>query len=169
MALGMVMAMHTAHAADETYIGVQVSGLELEDDQTDNTLEPSAFVGRIGGSMNGLLTFEGRIGTGLSDDSRRSGGGTITADLNYLVGGYGLLRGNVSGTLFPYAIAGGSLLDFNATGDEDIDGTETSLSYGAGFDARVTPGFKVGIEYIRYVDGQDYDLDALSVSIVSRF
>ena len=165
----MLTTTHAAQAADESYVGVQASGLELEHDQGFNSLEPSALVGRVGGSVSDFLVFEGRIGTGLSDDSLRSGGRTITADLNYLVGGYGLFRGNVSGTLFPYAIAGGSLLDFDSTGNNDSDGTETSLSYGAGFDVRVTPAFKVGIEYIRYVDTADYDLDALSVGITSRF
>lgn len=169
VSLGLLMSAAGAQAVDETYMGFQVAGFELDRQEIAQTLEPSAGIGRLGGSMGDMLLFEGRVGTGLSDDSQSSGADAVTVDVGYLVGGYGLLRANVSETLFPYLIAGATLVDLDATGAPGIAGSETSFSYGVGFDARVSQGLGFGIEYMRYVDGGDYNLDALSFGVTARF
>jgi len=167
--LGFLTVVNAAHAVDETYMGFQVAGLEVEPDSTNESVDPSMLIGRLGGTTGNGLLFEGRVGTGLSDDTSGTGGNQLTVDVRYLVGGYGILRGNVSETLFPYLIAGGTLLDLDAPGDAKVDGTETSLSYGVGFDARVSQSLSFGIEYMRYVDSGAFDLDALSIGITGRF
>ncbi len=169
VSLGLLLTVGAAKAVDETYMGFQVGGLELDQQGQEETIEPAMVVGRLGGSTGDWLMFEGRVGTGLSDDTQGAGGDRVTVDVGYLVGGYGILRANVSEMLFPYAIAGGTLIDLDVTGDAGIDGSETSFSYGVGFDARVSQSLGFGIEYMRYVDGGDYDLDALSVGITARF
>lgn len=169
LAVLLFVAAASAQAVDETYIGVQAASFDLDIEDIEPTVEPSGIIGRFGGSMGDVLIFEGRVGAGLSDDTKGAGVDAVTVDLNYLVGGYGLLRANVSETLFPYLIGGATLVDVGATDTPAIDGTETSFSYGLGFDVRVSEGLGFGIEYMRYVDSDDYDLDALSIGVNARF
>ncbi|AUB78255.1 hypothetical protein BBH56_03490 [Spiribacter roseus] len=150
-------------------MGVQFAQAQLNKDQLDETFEPSAIVGRIGASATEGFVFEGRIGTGVSNDSRKSGGQDVTVDVNYLVGGYGLLRGNFSETLYPYAIAGATIVDLEVPNNRGLNGEKTSLSYGVGFDARVSQALGLGVEYIRYISHNDFDLDGLSIGFTVRY
>lgn len=167
-ALGL-LNIGSAAAVDQRYIGLQVSGLEFDDPSNTETLEPAGVIGRMGGSLNDLVIFEGRVGAGISDDSSGPESNPTTLDMKYMVGGYALLRGNVSGTLFPYVIAGGTLVDLDASNNPAVQGTETSLSYGLGFDAAVTTKMRVGVEYMRYIDGSDFNLDAIAIGLAARF
>lgn len=169
LVLGLSVTAAIAHAVDETYVGFQFAGTELDRGERVQNAEPSAIVGRLGGAMGDVLMFEGRLGTGLSGDTQGSGGEAVTVDVGHLVGAFALARANVSETLFPYLVAGATLVDLDASDAPDIDGTETSFSYGVGFDARVSQAVGFGIEYIRYVDGGNFDLDALSLGGVVRF
>ena len=169
--LGCLLALSStvAVAVDETYMGLQFAGLQLDRDEVDKTFEPSGLIGRLGASVNDVLFFEGRVGTGLSNDGQETQEGSVTVDINYLAGGYGLLRANVSQTVSPYLIAGATVIELDSPKEASLDGTETSFSYGVGFDARVSPALSFGIEYIRYVGGGGYDLDALAVGVTGRF
>lgn len=151
----------------DPYFGGQVSSFNLDANGVGDSINPSAGIARIGIRSGEWVLFEGRIGTGIADDSEGLRPNEVTADIGYLLGGYLIAKKELANTFSPYAALGATVVDID-TSPVNI-GTENSLSYGVGVDARVSEKISVNTEYMRYIDADKYDLDAISVGVKSRF
>lgn len=157
------------------YIGLNYSQYELDVDATNNTLKPTGATLRVGADFNDMFGLEARIGTGIEDDNRSSGLGSVEFELDHIYGGYLKLSVPVFEMLRPYAIggysevrgrtsvrSGGTLI---ARDTDSVDGG----SYGIGVDASLAGALGLNVEYMRYLDKDDYELNAISVGIRSGF
>lgn len=157
------------------YIGLNYSQYELDFDATSNTLKPTGVTLRAGVELNDMFGLEARVGTGIEDDTRSSGLGSVEFELDRIYGGYAKLSVPVLEMLRPYAIggysnvrgrtsvrSGGVLL---ARDTDTVDGG----SYGVGVDASLAGALGLNVEYMRYLDKDNYELNAISVGIRSAF
>ena len=169
IALPALFLAMPAFAVEESYAGVQFA--QFEYDQSGlGSADPTMVVGRFGGSVDRHFGFEARLGLGLSGDSLTIDDESADVDIDYLVGGYGIARLPIAGTITPYGIAGVTLADLSADADAiAASGTETSLSWGIGVEASVTPVASVSLEYMQYFDDSAYDITALSLGFRVRF
>ena len=157
------------------FVGLNYSQYELDIDAADNNLTPTGATVRAGIELNDIFALEARAGTGIDADTRSAGLGTAQFELDRIYGGYIKLSVPVFGLFRPYAIAGYS----EARGSTSLRSggvmlsrsTDTSgdQSYGLGVDASLAGVIGFNVEYMRYLDKADYELNAISVGIRTGF
>jgi len=116
-----------------------------------------------------------RAGTGIESDQRSGGLGSAEFDIDRLYGGYFRLSVPVADLFRPYAIVGYSesrgTTSIRSGGALVSRSTDTvgDQSYGVGVDASLAGAIGFNVEYMRYLDKDDYQLNAISVGIRSGF
>ena len=157
------------------YIGLNYSQYELDFNATSNTIKPTGVTLRAGAELNDMFGLEARIGTGIEDDTRSSGLGSVEFELDRIYGGYAKLSVPVFEMLRPYAIGGYSNVrsrtSVRAGGvlvSRDTDSVDGG-SYGIGVVVSLAAAIGLNVEYMRYLDKDDYELSAISVGIRSPF
>ncbi len=164
----------SAHAAG-AFVGLNYSQYELDADAASESLTPTGATVRAGAEFNDLFALEVRAGTGIEADTRNGGLGTAEFELDRLYGGYFRLSVPVADLFRPYAIVGYSesrgTTSIRSGGVLVSRSTDTvgDQSYGVGVDASLAGAIGVNVEYMRYLDKDDYDLNAISVGIRSGF
>ena len=154
------------HAAQEgsKYAGLQYALVTYEEDGFDD-VEPTALVGRIGQFTSDNFAIEGRLGFGLQDDTIDVGPFDLDLEVNSLFGVYGVLQSSPSNGISVYGILGFSRVELEATAlGVSVSDDDTGLSYGFGLNLK---GFNV--EYMSYLDEDDYQISALSLGFVAEF
>lgn len=158
--LSASLGVHAESIHGKRYAGVAVGFLELDDDVAGG-LDFAHFEGRLGGYANENLSFEGRLGTGVTGDEI----GDTDIDMRYMLGLYTRLGMPAGEVAYPYLFAGFTRADF----DFDVDTeAETDLSYGLGVDLGLQ-GFTVFVEYAQLVEFDDADLSGFSIGLKSSF
>ncbi|MCK0538522.1 outer membrane beta-barrel protein [Alcanivorax quisquiliarum] len=157
------------------YVGLNYTRFEFESEETEREVEPDGVTLRLGMEFNQFLGLEVRGATGVSADKRRTSLGTAEFDLDRLYGGYLKVSVPVGEMVRPYVIAGyteakGEVRFTNSLGtiERETD-TVNDESYGAGIDFNLTDTFGMNLEYMRYLDKDDYELNAISVGFRSAF
>lgn len=158
--LSASLGVHAESIHGKRYAGVAVGFLELEDDDAGG-LDFTHFEGRIGGYANENLSFEGRLGTGVTGDEIDD----TDIDMRYMLGLYARLGMPAGDVAYPYLFAGFTRADFDFEVDTDA---ETDLSYGLGVDLGLQ-GFTVFIEYAQLVEFDAADLSGFSIGLKSSF
>lgn len=155
----------TAFAAGP-YVGLNYSQYELTNNATTSTLNPTGATVRAGIDFTSFLAVEARAGVGVNSDQR----GPAEFDLDRLYGGYLKLSVPIAGMLKPYAIAGYSEMRGKASvlGVSTTD-TYSDESYGVGADASIAGVIGLNVEYMRYLDENNTELNAVSVGVRSSF
>lgn len=157
------------------YVGLNYTRFEFEDENTEREVNPDGVTLRLGMEFNQFLGLEVRGATGVSSDKRRTSLGTAEFDLDRLYGGYLKLSVPVGDMVRPYIIGGyteakGEVKFSTALGSiERETDTVSDESYGAGVDFNLTDTFGMNLEYMRYLDKDDYELNAISVGFRSAF
>lgn len=144
----------------QRYVGASVGFMELDFGNTDASL--NHFEGRLGGYVNDYLAAEGRVGLGVVGDEI----GPVDIDLRYLVGGY--LRAGAplaDNKLFPYVLLGFTRADVEVGNVSDAE-TDASLGFGADVELE---GLSLSIEYVEYVDKNEYDLSGFNIGLKTNF
>jgi hypothetical protein len=119
-----------------------------------------------GYQINEWAAVEGRLGTGIRDDGYLG----VDVELDNFYGGY-FLAGLPNDTMFyPYLIAGYTKMDVKLSGygmSEDVD--DSDFSFGAG--ARIGLGEVVSgnLEFMRYLDTDGEEIDAISLGLMFKF
>lgn len=160
-ASGLLFAGQQA-LAEGNYIGAQYNMYTFSTSDMQD-LEPDGLVLKLGGDLNENFQLEGRFGRSLSDDNNN-----VTAlKIDEYIGFY--VKGGMefADMVFPYVTLGYTKVDFEFYGD-DLDQTESDLSYGLGADVRFGD-VQVGIEWIMLQDKSDYELENLNLSCAWRF
>jgi len=162
----VLFSLGTTAFAAGPYIGLNYSQYELTNSSTTSTLKPTGATVRAGIDFTSFLALEGRAGVGVNSDER----GPAEFDLDRLYGGYLKLSVPIAGVLSPYAIAGYSEVRGKAS-VLGVSATETysDESYGVGVDASVAGVIGLNVEYMRYLDENNSELNAVSVGVRSSF
>lgn len=188
-------AAQTAQSAGTGYVGIQAAQVDIDIDapggpiyvdsftsvniDSVSSLKPSAAIAKLGYNVVDYIAIEGRVGTGLTNDSGSISGSishsgdSLTGDLEvdaeldtlaglYAVGRVPLGESNISlyGVLgYTYIEATVETLGYSAS-DQD-----SGASYGAGIQAQFTPTVSANLEYMSYLDKSDYDITAVGLGI----
>lgn len=156
--------------ADDYYAG----GTFLVLDYSESGFEDAslnALGGRIGRQFNENFSGEIRAGFGVGDDSVNVFGTDVDVELNHFFGGY--LRGGipVGPSLYPYAIAGYTRGEAEASvsGVGSVTESESDVSYGIGIDIQLSENLDLNIEHMNYLDKDDTEIDGFSAGFAWRF
>ena len=143
-----------AQAQDNLYLGIDLHAWSVSPQRGDNWRDLGVR-GRVGGRLNEHIAVEAHLASGGSDRSN-----SVTLELDYLAALF--LRGDLPLTRYTslYGLVGLSQVKLTAGGSSD---TDSSISFGAGADYRVTDNTYVNLDLIRYVDETDFNYSALSL------
>lgn len=131
----------------------------------DDDLDLGAIVGRFGTQLNEIVALEARLGTGVSDDSLYG----ISLDLNYMYGIYAKAGFEANG-FYPYAVLGYTKGELEASySGYHYNESDNDLSYGVGVDYALTDRVSGNIEYMSYMDKDDYELNGFSAGFTYKF
>lgn len=160
----LFLALNVNAADDGLYFGVNLAQINYKEDGF-STASPKALVLRLGKELNPNVAIEGRIATGISDDT--TSGVKIELD-----GAYGVyFKGIIPGaTVSPYGLVGYTNGEITASVPGfSISDDEGDFSYGIGLDFAVSKTFGVNVEFAKLFTGDGYKVDGLSVGATFRF
>ena len=154
-----------AHAGDN-YFGVSLNAIEYTEDGTDGTLDFLSVNGTLGQRFNDNIKGEMRFGVGIDGDEIEE----IDIDLNNYFGVYIKAGPALGEQFFPYVILGytQAKLEASAFGTE-ISETESGGSFGFGVDFSINAYTAINLEYLNYLDGDDWALDGFSFGVSQSF
>lgn len=170
---GLFSAQAIADPTGSTYIGFQFAQVTYDESGFDS-FDPTALVGRFGHYYNKNFSLEGRVGFGLSEDSRTYPGGTLEVEVDSLFGVYGVGHLPLNDVASVYALAGFSRgeLTFRAitpTDSASASGDDSGFSYGVGAEFNIAPTASVTVEYASFLDETDYQATGISAGVNFSF
>lgn len=140
-----------------------------ENDSGIDTLRPAALSVRYGRHLTPGLALEGRIGTGIADDSDSDLATTVDLSIDSVIGAY--LRASIAPErdVALYALAGIARADLDAGDASSASGfnagTETDLSLGFGLEAEISREVSFSFEFIQLAYKRDFDLSTLTLGL----
>ncbi len=159
-----------ASAAPEpgAYLGLNYMYLDADDVNLD-----AAFA-RGGLQLNEWVAIEGRLGTGITDDSFGPSIARTKVELEHFYGGYVVAGIPNQSIVYPYAVAGYTWGKMKGTlqtpvGSTSSSESESDFSYGIGADIRFTDALMGNVEVMRYMDKNDVEFDGFSVGVKMAF
>ena len=160
----------------EYYIGLHYAEGDYEEDGISETFNPTMLVGRFGQFITPYFSIEGRLGFGQDDDTRNLrefGNHDFTLELERLYGIYGTGHLNVTESSSIYVVLGFSEVK-GTTGIPSFPGIEStdensSVSFGLGADIGIGGSWALNIEYIRYLDDDEFQLDVTNIGATFSF
>lgn len=167
-AVALASSSALANSAGSGYVGALASHYVFDVDGAREDLNPTGLTIRGGYFLTDFVAVEGRLGTGVNDDSIGNTG--VDVELDQLMGVYAVGYLPVNNVFSFYGLLGFSYAEatissrFASVSDDD-DG----FSYGAGVQFNFTPQISGQLEYVSYLSKSDYDLNAGSVGIAYHF
>lgn len=167
-AAAMTAVTASANSAGSGYVGALASHYTFDVEGTSDDLNPTGLTVRGGYFLTDNVAVEGRLGTGLNDDT--ISGTNVDIELDQLVGVYAVGHLPVNEVFSFYGLVGFSYAEATlsapgASVSDDDDG----FSYGAGVEVNFTPVVSAQLEYASYLNKSDYDLNAASIGISYKF
>ncbi|MGD8420988.1 MAG: porin family protein [Gammaproteobacteria bacterium] len=160
----------------EYYFGLQYGYGNYDEDGISETFEPTLLIGRFGRFLTPVIAIEGRLGAGLDDDTHNLpefGNRDATLEIDSMLGLFGTAHLNLTESSSIYGVLGMSKVKGTASlpSFPGLESTESnsSVSYGFGADIGIGSRWAVNIEYIRYLDKEDFDFDVGSVGASFNF
>ncbi len=118
--------------------------------------------GKVGVMATPFLGVEARAGFGVDDD--QIGGTDVSVDNFY--GGYATFNLVNESPVTPYAVLGFTRVETEIGSFEEDD---SDVSYGIGANMEFAPNLSGNLEYMRYYDDDNVELDGLGVGIQLNF
>jgi len=153
-----------AASEGNSYGGFQYALVTYEEDGFDD-IEPTALVGRYGQFVSDNVAIEGRLGIGLQDDSIDVLGVDVDLEIDHLLGVYGVFHATSNSDTSVYGVLGFTQgeLSVDVLGETFTD-DDSGLSYGFGVNIQ-----SFNIEYMMYLDEDDYEVSAISLGYIANF
>lgn len=174
--LCLVTGTGIAGTAGESYFGLQYGYGNYDEDGISETYESTLLVGRFGRFLTPNFAIEGRLGTGLDDDTYNLpefGDRDVTLEMDSMFGLYGTGHFNFTESSSIYGVLGvsqvkltSSMPDFPAVEETE---SNSSVSYGIGADIGIGSSWALNIEYIQYLDKDDFDFGVASAGASFSF
>lgn len=158
-----------AQAADGWYAGASFVQVDYKETGFE-TVSPTAVAFRLGREINPYLAVEGRLGTGLSEDTIRVAGVNVSVEVDNFIGVYA--RGMIpTGTLFrPYGMVGYTSGELTASGGGvAVSADESDFSYGLGADFNIGKQLVLNAEFARLFKGAGFKVEGFSLGVAFRF
>lgn len=172
----LVTKAGVAGTEGEYYFGLQYGFGNYDENGISETFEPTLLVGRMGRFLTPVFAVEGRLGIGLDDDTHNLpgfGNRDVTLEIDNALGLFGAAHINLTASSSLYGLLGISRVE-GTTRLPDFPGLEStednsSVSYGFGLDLGLGGRWALNIEYMRYLDKEDFDFDVGSVGASFSF
>lgn len=149
------------------YVGLSIGQLRYNEDTLD-TITPTAVTATIGARLSPYVAVEGRIGGGVGRTDVNSYG----VDVRSLYAGY--IKGivPVSPVWSIYGLGGVAGLKVKRDFGQ-VESRDSGFSYGIGMEFGLPRGASINVEYTRLAtgsnEGYDYNVDMASVGVAWRF
>ena len=146
------------------YTGLNYTIMNLESGNAD--ADVGTLSAKVGVMATPYLGIEARGGFGVDDD--RIGG--VDYSLDNFFGGYATFNLANESPITPYAILGFTRVEIEASsflGTATAD--ETDVSYGIGMNMEFAPNLSGNLEYMRYYEDSNAEVDGLGVGIQFNF
>ena len=160
----------------EYYIGLQYADGDYEEDGISEAFNPTLLVGRFGRFITPNFSIEGRLGFDQDDDTQslpEFGNRDFTLELERLYGIYGTGHLDITESSSIYGVLGFSEVKgtTSITSFPGIESTEnnSSVSYGIGADIGIGSSWVLNLEYIRYLDDDEFELDVTNIGATYSF
>jgi len=125
-----------------------------------------ALVFKGGYQLTDWAAIEARVGFGLQDDDYYG----IDVELDNFFGGYFLAGLPNTSIFYPYVIAGYTRMEIDVSGYGVSDSADDSdFSYGIGSRITITESLAGNVEFMRYFDDGDGDIDAINFGLIFKF
>lgn len=149
------------------YLGLSHSFLTYEDDAFPEDFDLGAAVGQVGARINPYFSAELRAGVGTYDHTVSNNSASASIEVDYLIGGYGLVGIPTKTPVYPYVIAGMTQGKLSVSaqgpgGSASGSESESDFSYGVGAKVSVTDKLDLTAEYLRYFDESDYEISGIT-------
>ncbi|MAZ06831.1 MAG: hypothetical protein CME81_10655 [Halomonas sp.] len=142
------------------YTGLNYTFINLESGSAD--ADVGTLSAKVGVMATPFLGIEARGGFGVDDDRI----GAADFSLDNFFGGYATFNLVNESPITPYAILGFTRVEIEVgTATED----ETDVSYGIGMNMEFAPNLSGNLEYMRYYENNDTEIDGLGVGIQFNF
>tara|TARA_R110000868_G_scaffold407895_1_gene689835 strand:- start:11294 stop:11911 length:618 start_codon:yes stop_codon:yes gene_type:complete len=142
------------------YTGLNYTFINLESGSADANV--GTLSAKVGVMATPFLGIEARGGFGVDDDRI----GAADFSLDNFFGGYATFNLVNESPITPYAILGFTRVEIEVgTATED----ETDVSYGIGMNMEFAPNLSGNLEYMRYYENNDTEIDGLGVGIQFNF
>lgn len=167
-----------ASSEDKSYFGIQYGVGDYSENNLSKTFEPTVLIGRLGYYFRPSFSIEGRFRLGVEDDTqflpeRGVSGLDATLELDTILGLYGTGHINLTGSSSLYGVLGVSRVKATTSVPEFPPVTSTkiddSFSYGVGADIGIGKSMVLNIEYMRYLDKDNLELNVIGVGAAFRF
>lgn len=166
IALPLLTLFGTSVQAEDSYFGASLNMIEYTEDGSNESLDFMSATATLGQKFNENIKGEMRFGIGINGD-QISG---IDFDISNYFGMYIKAGAALNEQLFPYAILGYTRgkLTASANGAEFSD-SESGSSMGFGVDFSVNSETTLNLEYLNYLDGDEWALSGLSFGVSQSF
>lgn len=167
-----------AAPAGDIYAGILYGQGNYSEKHVSRDFRPTALSGRLGYHFHPSFSLQGRLGFGVSDDTRflrELGASGLDAryGIDYLVGAYGTGHARLTEHLSFYGAVGISSIEATAR----VPGfpaakttkTETGLSYGIGAEFVITRRSALDLEFMQYLDKSNFRLNMISLGWLIHF
>ncbi|MDX1560470.1 MAG: porin family protein [Marinobacter sp.] len=146
------------------YTGLNYTFVSLESGNAD--ADVGTLSAKVGVMATPFLGIEARGGFGVDDDRI----GRVDYSLDNFFGGYATFNLANQSPITPYAILGFTRVEIEASsflGKATED--ESDVSYGIGMNMEFAPNLSGNLEYMRYYEDSDVEIDGLGVGIQFNF
>jgi hypothetical protein len=146
------------------YAGLNYTFMNLESGNDD--ADVGTLSAKVGVMATPFLGIEARGGFGVDDETV----GLVDYSVDNFFGGYATFNLANESPITPYAVLGFTRVELQAdsplgTSTED----ESDVSYGLGLNMEFAPNLSGNLEYMRYYEDSDAEIDGLGVGIQLNF
>lgn len=167
-AISLATSAAVANSAGSGYVGALASHYTYEESGYSEELNPTGLTLRGGYFVTDFIAVEGRLGTGVNDDT--VGGTNIDAKLDQVMGVYAVGNLPVNDVFEIYGLLGFSYAEATISNRfASLSFDDDGFSYGAGVQVNFTPEVSGQLEYVSYLDKSDYELNAASLGLSYSF
>ncbi|WP_417566640.1 porin family protein [Marinobacter sp.] len=146
------------------YTGLNYTFMNLESGNAD--ADVGTLSAKVGVMATPFLGIEARGGFGVDDD--RIGG--VDYSLDNFFGGYATFNLVNESPITPYAVLGFTRVEIQADSPfGTVTEDESDVSYGIGMNMEFAPNLSGNLEYMRYYEDSDAEIDGLGVGIQFNF
>lgn len=166
-----VFSCPSVFAQSDYYYGLNVASISYDRDALPAGTDMFSLYGRMGAYLGQNLSFEGRIGFGMTRGSVAVGARDKQIKNDNFIGVLLKAEMPLSDRLRPYGLLGLTHLEFLEYGDKFIpkNYARSDLSYGFGVDFFYQEYAAFNVEYVRFFDKDGLASSGLMVGLVGYF
>ncbi|WP_144394745.1 porin family protein [Pleionea sediminis] len=153
----------SASAFADDYVGANYAIVDVD------SAKPTALSFKYGKHITNNIVVEGRLGLGLSDDELDFFT-DVKAELDNMYGVYGVYRFMPKSSFDLYGLVGFTKGKVSAKGSGfSVSESESDLSYGLGFDIKMSDSTAFNLEWARLIDKDDLEATTISAGVTFKF